>query len=204
MLGSRLWGTQHAKSDWDVLVVLRGDVPLREIKARGVDALVMGDKVFEQRLQEHRLKELCCLWAPADNVLRRSRRCSFRLDLACLLQQGLHDAEENWKRCQKYLSRAGDRESANMGRKTACVVLRELELRLQIARHSRVQDFAASLPLHQELQGLYGAALEWTCFEAEYGPRMEALTAELSMACAGTGASAAFVEAPLDGAAGAT
>eukprot|EP00658_Telonema_sp_P-2_P054743 TRINITY_DN43541_c0_g1_i1.p2 TRINITY_DN43541_c0_g1~~TRINITY_DN43541_c0_g1_i1.p2 ORF type:complete len:104 (+),score=16.55 TRINITY_DN43541_c0_g1_i1:82-393(+) len=56
VVGSRMWGTASASSDWDLVVVVRGDRPKSATKLRCcglVDAQVMGDNEFVERLGRH-------------------------------------------------------------------------------------------------------------------------------------------------------
>mmetsp|Transcript_71897 Transcript_71897/g.166391 ORF Transcript_71897/g.166391 Transcript_71897/m.166391 type:complete len:214 (+) Transcript_71897:61-702(+) len=183
LLGSRLWGTAAQHSDWDVLIVTRKESEVHELNGQGVDAVIMGPETFIKRLGEHRFKELCTLWLPAECRLLEEFSPARRFELQPQVLYA-HIAEESlrdWSRVEKYLRDHRDKESVRRGKKTALSTLRELLLCLQLVRDGRITDYGAANNIHFELRDLY--SVEWESFDIEFGNRYRGLVNELAKVC---------------------
>lgn len=185
--GSRLFGTNTAHSDWDLLLIMREEGPIREVKTRDVDAMLMGRSTFAARLADHRFKELCALWSPPDCRLLEDPTFrpaeGFKPDPQILLACALEDSKSDWKRVEKYIRQHGDKDSLRRGKKTLCCLLRELALRLQVAEQGEITDYSAGNEAHEELRDMYH--VEWASLEADFGARRSELHEALALACIG-------------------
>mmetsp|Transcript_54357 Transcript_54357/g.128375 ORF Transcript_54357/g.128375 Transcript_54357/m.128375 type:complete len:109 (-) Transcript_54357:1175-1501(-) len=70
LVGSRLWGTARKSSDFDLIIVVKGDACGQQKHSSGVDGWVIGRSAFEEAQKQHRMFELMCTWAPQENKLR--------------------------------------------------------------------------------------------------------------------------------------
>lgn len=125
LLGSRMWGSHHVSSDYDVFLVVE-NLPNKQksrrtgarfstsISIRGVaaDVLLATLSDFQMRLGQARGPDLFCFLAPADCVLLENQmltmlRGTLVFEMNAIINEGSEAASEAWEQSQK-LMRRGD------------------------------------------------------------------------------------------------
>jgi hypothetical protein len=178
LIGSRMWGAAGASSDYDLYVIVKGDAATRNTHFRlppglEVDAVVIGAAPFQQRLNQGKLKELSCVWAPA--ACRLLERHAFLpssggggdggrgsgVDRAALAASLLEGYEKDWSRARKLIE--GGRLVE--GKKVLAHCVRAHQLAVQIVQRGRIDDYMSASATIEQLRGIY--AKDWQAYAAE-------------------------------------
>jgi len=182
LIGSRMWGTASISSDHDLYLVVQGNSPARnshfQIPGLNVDATVVGETYFQQRLNDAKLKELSCLWAPpACKLLERrnfqlvgsaatSGAAAGAVDRARLGSSLTAGYEKDWTRARKQIQ--GGR--LEVGKKVLSHCVRAHLLSLQIVSCGHIVDYEAGKEFVEWLRGTYSK--DWTTYEVEFEDKL--------------------------------
>lgn len=193
VVGSRLWHESKSESsDYDLLIVLRGEDPLRQslhsgAGAASIDATVESAAEFRQRLSEHRFLELLSLWLPRRCVWRERMPPGpllRRVDVRLLRNATADECERDWRVARKFCEKGEHRRAL----RTLGHTLRMLRIAQCIATKGIVADygagnadFAAALALESRLASAAEdeGVSAWSVCEAELRPRCRELLAAL-------------------------
>lgn len=176
LIGSRMWGTASASSDYDLYLVVKGGDSARnshfQLPGVSVDAVVVGAAYFQQRLDAAKLKELSCIWAPASckllekKVFKPTGGEVGHSQLVSSLSEG---HKKDWARAQKLV--AGGR--LEEGKKVLSHDVRAHLLSLQILTHGKIVDYETGADAVAWLQGTYSK--DWGVYAGEFEPKLEAI-----------------------------
>ena len=167
VVGSRLWGSAHATSDWDLIIVTRerGEQGAAHAVHKAMfDAKVMSLVEYTARLRAHRMPELATVWAPEPCIMRQTVEPTslFTIDVPSLRAATMKDAEKAWKRIAKSMAR-GD---VNVAKKVTIASVRYSMLAVQVAETGRIHSYTCANAHRMELLNNYACTFE--TLEEEY------------------------------------
>eukprot|EP01012_Entosiphon_sulcatum_P033644 TRINITY_DN42603_c0_g1_i1.p2 TRINITY_DN42603_c0_g1~~TRINITY_DN42603_c0_g1_i1.p2 ORF type:complete len:232 (-),score=52.88 TRINITY_DN42603_c0_g1_i1:21-689(-) len=156
VIGSRLWGTARADSDWDLLIVVEGSFAKASVHANTlVDATVVGQPEFVDLVRQHHSLALLCLWSPPENVLQRrfDPLGSFKLDAKQLVDATVQETERDLKHAAKVRQKGNEKQAD----KVLVHAYRLLLFADQILASGRITDHTCANAVHRALLEQQGA-----------------------------------------------
>ena len=168
LIGSRLWGTASASSDYDLYIVVKGNASARnshfKVPGHEVDAVVVGVQYFEQRTNLGRLKELSCVWAPQScKLVERQPPRVGTVDTAALRQSLNEGYAKDWARARKLI----EGRKLEEGKKVLSHCVRAHDLALQIVQHGKIVDYeGAGADSFDWLRGTYSK--QWVTYAEHF------------------------------------
>jgi hypothetical protein len=170
--GSRVYGTAHAGSDRDFLVVLRDPSARQDLRwGAGINVVVHGERSYELALANQSVFALEALFAPAEHQLKAPvPPFTYAFDRARLAASATERADADWNKAKKTFA---DEPAA--ARKRVSHALRVLTFAAQVAKDGRIVDYRAPLAWREQL----AECMEWAAVEAAFGPTRDALAATL-------------------------
>ena len=168
LIGSRMWGTATTSSDYDLYIVIKGSDSARnshfKLPGVDVDAVVIGATSFQGRIDQGKLKELSCIWAPklcrlVETVPFRPSGKSGLVNKAALLGSLLEGYKKDWTRARKLI------ESAKLvqGKKVLAHCVRAHLLAQQIVDHGKIEDYLTGGDVVAFLHGKYDK--DWETYQ---------------------------------------
>ena len=150
LVGSHMWGSCGAHSDWDLVIVIRNSQapkPLNTHKSN-IEAFILSREQFVQAIRDHLMQALLVLWLPRECVWleKFDPRSCYTLDRGALARALEHSRDRDLRVAEKHYVK-GDRQKA---KKVLLHCLRYLELGYQIRENGRVTDYS-SANVHQTL-----------------------------------------------------
>lgn len=143
IFGSRVYGTAHQGSDWDIIMVANNSVESTELSGlkRGLYNIhVYTPKKFKEDLDWHRINNLECIFAPEWAKLKESIKWDFKLDLSKLRHAISHISSNSWVKCKKKLEQ-GD---YYQGIKSIFHSIRIPMFGAQVATYGKIVDFSCA------------------------------------------------------------
>ena len=144
LVGSHMWGTCHAHSDWDLVIITThttSNKPLNTHKGN-IEAFILSREQFLELMKEHSMQVLLVLWLPMECVLleRYNPRSSFSFNQESLVRSLEHSRDRDIRIAEKHF-RKGDRLKS---KKVLVHCLRYLELGSQVRENGNVTDYNAA------------------------------------------------------------
>lgn len=162
--GSRVFGTASSSSDHDYIIVTDGEIGKEDtLTGNGVDATVYDCKRFRQRIEDHEVSVLECLFLPTEHILKKELEFSWQLDRSKLRESLSAKASNSFVKAKKKFE---VEQQPYIAKKSLWHSLRILKFGIQIAVHGRITDFA-------EANGLWKAITDnpsvvWEDYKQEY------------------------------------
>lgn len=106
LFGSRVYGTYNRKSDFDIIMVANNSVESTELRRGIYNIHVYTPDKFKADLDQHRINNLECIFAPDFAKLKESinYKEKFKLDLNKLRHSISHTSSNSWVKAKKKLS----------------------------------------------------------------------------------------------------
>lgn len=133
--GSTLYGTLSEKSDADVVVVVKSDIPYRQYESEVLDIHIMSSTEYERQLKEHKIMALECYFQ--ENPIKKYE-CEFVLSLPDLRREISSIVSNSWVKAKKKMLIHGENY---IGIKSLFHSFRILNFGTQIARHGKIVDY---------------------------------------------------------------
>lgn len=181
VVGSRLWGTMHKGSDWDLVVIVKSwQSKPSDVHNGIVDAHILSQDQYMQALISHNFRSIVCLFTPQHLRLKESIKFhdEFKLNKS-LLKQSIFDEHE---RDIRIASKHAIKGKVDIAKKICLHTLRELALGEQLCRLGRIQDFHINREIFDELS--YQYATDWETLYSLFLPYFDQFKAEISNLCA--------------------
>ena len=185
LIGSRLWGTAHEQSDYDLIVVLKNGN--KEGKGKwsihntNIDATCFSKEEFSSRLSQHAF--LCLvpylISSPFRWKFAKQMPSLPKLDRKLLYAATEKEARRDWQIAKK----KAEKKQMKEAKKVLLHSMRMLRICLQYAEKGgdpKVNIWCVE-DLYKRFQNDYST--EWSALEAAYGAEFEDLLGKLSIAC---------------------
>ena len=153
MYGSRVYGTNHAKSDYDFIFVVKVRNN-EQFSNNQININFYTEEGHQQRLNEHEISALECQFISPEFILKESKKFNFKLDLARLRHSLSKKASNSWVKCKKKLTVPADYDFG-VGRKSMFHSFRILDYGIQIATQGSIVDYGSCNELFQEIMRYY-------------------------------------------------
>lgn len=171
--GSRVYGTKTDQSDYDYIVVVDSDsdeVLSVEIPEARIEATVYSIKKFKERVLEHEVSVLECLFLPPELIIKNNLRINFEPSLPKLRAAISAKVSNSWVKTKKKF--IVDKDYAPyIGLKSIFHCFRILEFGKQIATHGVIKNYGAANFIWQELVAKRPEEWTWPELEDRYKVR---------------------------------
>ena len=151
LVGSNLWGTARKDSDLDVIIVIKnnnvkkgnkyisGKDTETSIHNSNVDAWIISENKFAEAIENHRMYELMCLYAPEKNKLINYSypNNKFTINPKILYEQTLTVYTRDWEKANKQ----GGKNNLKRAEKILLHCTRNLFLTLQLLCNGKIETF---------------------------------------------------------------
>ncbi len=141
--GSRVYGTQREDSDYDYIVI-KGQTSVADKAIEDHDFHFFSEEEFLQRLEEHELSALECLWLPQD--MSWGQKFSTEIDKSKLRKSISAKASNSWVKSKKKLE---VEKEYLIGKKSLFHSFRILLFGTQIAVHGKIVDYTAGREFYE-------------------------------------------------------
>ena len=140
VFGSRVYGTDNKKSDWDVIMVANNSVEYSEIRNGLFNIHVYTPKKFQEDLDWHRINNFECLYAPDWAKLKEDIKFEFKYDVKKLRHASSHISSNSWVKAKKKIELG----EYHIGVKSLFHSLRITMFSIQIVNSGKITDFTCA------------------------------------------------------------
>lgn len=162
--GSRVYGTEHTKSDYDYIVVAN----IEEEKLDVLENVTIYSRAeFQRAINEHEISVLECLFLPEGMIPKHSIDFNFELSLPQLRHSVGKKASNSWVKCKKKLTVKKDFD-AYTGKKSLWHSLRIISFGIQLAMCGRIEYYDSVNHLHGDV--VYHPSCDWEYYKKAYKP----------------------------------
>jgi predicted nucleotidyltransferase len=174
MYGSRVYGC-NLNGDYDLIIVVTGENYCHQINRENIDATIYSEDLFVEKIKEHEISILECLFLPEDKVLLKRKDYSFDLDLSVLRSSISRKASNSFVKCKKKLTVEKD-YSPYIAKKSLFHSLRILIEGIQIAKYQKIIDYSQANYLWEEI--VNNKVNDWSYYKEKYQPLYNKLNSE--------------------------
>lgn len=137
--GSRVYGSHKEDSDFDFIVVVNEK---EDITYNGCDITVYTKEEFQEKIQQHEISILECLFLPSEKIIKNEQSWNFQKDLGVLRKSISEKSSNSWVKCKKKFLVEKD-YNPYVGKKSVWHSLRILDFGRQIAIHDKIIDYGS-------------------------------------------------------------
>ncbi len=161
--GSRVYGTNKPDSDYDFILVLK-EVALEsdrlDSRDNPISITIYSEEGFQQRVNEHKIFALECLFCPKDLVLKNELKFQFKLDKSSLRHSISEKCSKDWNQAKKRFSDSqginpvtGERYIRKIyeGKKSLFHCFRMIDFAIQIIEKGKIEKFDSCNEFWEEL-----------------------------------------------------
>lgn len=173
--GSRVFGTSHINSDWD-LVAAYEDPALHNVHVnQAVDMSVFSRAMFQEKINKHDDKILTCLFMPPEFVIIQPKeKWHFELDVEKLWTVFSKKAAYHWKRGKHFFVKQPKRDDCfYVAKKELVHSLRTLDFGIQIAKYGKIQNMQTMISEYHRMMS--SPSTSWKEYEDEWRPVYDVL-----------------------------
>lgn len=138
LFGSRIYGTNNAESDWDVIIVGKYSVESIEIKNELFNIHIYTPDKWQKDLDWHMPKNIECQFAPSWAKLKEDMKFKFKLDNPKLRHATSQVSSNSWVKAKKKLLVA---DEYNIGVKSLFHAIRIPMFSTQLVELGMIKDF---------------------------------------------------------------
>jgi hypothetical protein len=150
--GSRLYGINDANSDWDLSLITTevSENDFREVSIGGndFDVHLFSQSNFQNRLDNHEMRELESLSHPEEFILIDNKSFSLDIDNNKLISQVNFESDDLWNRAKNTLNSGGD---SYVALKNIWHSFRFLIFAEQILQNGNIVEFSAANYLYEPI-----------------------------------------------------
>lgn len=150
--GSFVYGTNHEKSDKDLIVILNDiNQSLEKIEElrKNYDVNIYSKNDFEKMIKEHEISALECLFLE-DKFILKYHQWNFELDLPTLRNSVSQKSSNSWVKAKKKFIVEKD-YAPYIGQKSAWHAIRMLDFGTQIAKYGMIKNYATQNEILPEI-----------------------------------------------------
>lgn len=151
--GSQVYGTAGSQSDFDYIAVIDQNLeqPANlDLPDLNVNITLYSPSLFQQKLNEHEISVLECLFLPPNLILKKTNEFAFTLSLPKLRAAISAKASNSWVKAKKKMIVEKD-YAPYIGVKSLFHCFRIIEFGRQIAIHGKIVDYEAANGIWKEL-----------------------------------------------------
>lgn len=168
LYGSRVYGTNRADSDFDIILIGTSLVEHKEMQESIGDSqlnihIITPDK-FKRDLESHNIMNLECFFSPEWTRIQEKESLKFVLNKKKLAKNIIAQSFNSWQG-GKFKLNEGD---IYRGLKSVFHSLKMLLFAIQIMEHGKIVDFSAANYLHSEINDC--DEIDWEYFREKYLP----------------------------------
>jgi len=166
LYGSRVYGTAHSDSDYDLLVVGGNLLERQELHKGKFNIHIIIPTKFEENLRGHDVHMLECIWAPDFAIILNKRNFlkEFTLDKKKLKKKLLSQSHQSWMNGKRKIIET----DLHRGSKSIWHSIRILQFGIQIVKHGRINDFQEANKLYTEI--VDADEYRWNYYRDKYLP----------------------------------
>jgi predicted nucleotidyltransferase len=178
VLGSRLWGTSNEDSDYDTYIVIKNtsawasrlssQKSFASIHSANIDAIVMLESNYTDRIRESGVFDLVTIWLPVDFVLKTVGLLQWKPDLQALFAS----CDKVLKRDLLMAQKHAENGKYDKAKKVITHTTRMIMMATQIVQHGKVQDWKCANDLFELLRYSYHLN-SWEAFVEEVLPTQQ-------------------------------
>jgi hypothetical protein len=161
--GSRVYGTFRKNSDYDFVVITAKEQP-KEFSDNLVNVFFFTPKQFQQRLQDHEISALECIFLPEGMKWKEKMAFDFKLHMPQLRQSLLTKAKDAFRLSEKSVDSQSGMPTLS-GRKSLFHALRIIQFGIQIAGEGCITDYAVE---NQHFEKIMTSYFDWPTQLEEY------------------------------------
>lgn len=165
--GSRVYGTQSEKSDWDFIAIASNGNTGEEYRHDNVNVHIYNTKDWENQLNDHKIHTLEVQFLPDKKPF------SFKLNLQTLRHSLGEKASHSFVKAKKKIEVEKD---YYVGWKSLFHSLRILNFGIQIATKGKIVDYGSAN--HYWFEILNSQMYDWNWFKEKYQPIYNNLSTE--------------------------
>lgn len=150
--GSFVYGTNHEKSDKDLIVILNDtnqSLETIEDLRKNYDVNIYSKNDFEKMIKEHEISALECLFLE-DKFILKYHQWNFELDLPTLRNSISQKSSNSWVKAKKKFIVEKD-YAPYIGQKSAWHAIRMLDFGTQIAKYGMIKNYATQNEILPEI-----------------------------------------------------
>ena len=150
--GSFVYGTNHEKSDKDLIVILNDiNQSLEKIEElrKNYDVNIYSKNDFEKMIKEHEISALECLFLE-DKFILKYHQWNFELDLPTLRNSISQKSSNSWVKAKKKFIVEKD-YAPYIGQKSAWHAIRMFDFGTQIAKYGMIKNYATQNEILPEI-----------------------------------------------------
>lgn len=179
MYGSRVYETNSDNSDYDYIVVKKGNNDLiTQINNENSNITIYDEKSFQNSINEHEISVLECLFLPEKYILRQEKIFNFELNLLKLRESISKKSSNSWVKCKKKLTIPED-YNEYIGKKSLFHSLRILSFGIQIAKYGKIIDYKEANNYWYEI--INNQSKDWEHYKEKYQQTFNKLKSEFKM-----------------------
>lgn len=166
--GSRVYGTNHEKSDYDFVVVMNRDIDDKdslESSYHNINVTIYNELSFQDKLNQHKIGALECYFLPQDKLLKNEGKFKFILSKNILRESISEKASKSWVKSKKKFEVVQDR-NVYIAKKSLFHSLRIIDFGIQIASKGKIEDYSSCNHLWEEIYT--NPADTWQPYKEQY------------------------------------
>jgi len=169
--GSLVYGTTRPDSDLDYIIVTKEQPTVEEQQVGSCDFHFFSEADFQDRIAEHELSALECLWVPP--TMRWGKEYSTTIDKAKLRKSISAKASNSWVKAKKKLE---VEQEYLIGRKSLFHSFRILLFGIQLAKFGKIVDYTDGRRFFHEI--VLSGHNDWDFFNKHYKPTHNMIASE--------------------------
>jgi hypothetical protein len=146
--GSRVYETANEQSDYDFIAVVKDTNKFFNNTPHDISVYSIDE--FKEKIKEHEISVLECLFIPNENILKKTMNFEFNLDLQQLRTAISSKSSNSWVKAKKKFIVEKD-FNPYVGKKSAWHAIRILDFGEQIAKSKCILDFTKMNDLLPEI-----------------------------------------------------
>lgn len=147
--GSRIYGTDGDQSDWDFIIVVRDGIQDKdslEYSYHKINATIYNETSFKNKVAEHSISALECLFLNNSFVLKNTTKFVFDLKLNVLRESISAKASHSWVKSKKKFEVIQDR-NVYIAKKSLFHSMRIIDFGIQIAKNKKITNYHSCIGL---------------------------------------------------------
>lgn len=170
LYGSRVYECHNDQSDFDYIVIADDDEDIVEVKGGEFDGdyTIYNRETFFNRMAEHEISVLECLYLPPDKILKQDMTIDLpKINLSKLRHSISAKVSNSFVKCKKKLTVEKDFDP-HIGKKSLFHSLRIIMFGIQLAKHNKIVDYTVANKYWDEIVG--NECNDWEFYKKTYKP----------------------------------